>query len=126
MVFQTAKIVRVVSPVVAVVISVVAAPPLVRLQPPKVYPLREVVAVLSRDEVDTRRESEVNRVEDSDAGTVEARVFPSKTIVGLVAGVALAEVGIAVIPARQSRAASTVAVVFLCSDLIIELKPFDM
>jgi hypothetical protein len=125
-VFQTAKSVLVVSTVVVVVISLVAAPPRVRLQPPKVYPLLFVATVLSRDAVETRRESAETRVDDSDAGTDVAKVFPSKTIVGLVAVVALAEDGVAVSPARASRPVRTTAIVCLGLCVILELRTVIM
>jgi hypothetical protein len=88
--------VRVVSPVVVVAIEFVAGPPLLRLQPPKVYPARVVEIDLASDSVETISESAETRVDDSEAGTDVARVFPSKTIVGLAAVVALAEVGTAI------------------------------
>jgi hypothetical protein len=77
-----------VSPVVAVVISFVAAPPRVRAQPPKVYPLRLLVVVLDSDSVESRRESAETLVAVSVAGTEVVKVLPSKTIVGLAAVVA--------------------------------------
>jgi hypothetical protein len=87
--------VRVVSAVVVVVISFVAAPPRVSAQPPKVYPVLVVAEVLDSDSVETRKESEEIRVELSVAGTEVAKVLPSKTIVGLAAVEAVAEDGIA-------------------------------
>ena len=125
-VFQTAKIVRVVSPVVAVVISLVATPPRVRPHPPKVYPLRVVVTVLARDSVDNLNESAETRVDASDAGTEAAKVLPSKTIVGLAAVVALADVGIEVSPARASKPVRTIAVVLFDSDMTLELRTVDI
>ena len=121
-VFQTAKIVRVVSPVVAVVISFVAASPLLKLQPPKVYPLLVVLAVRDRDAVETLKESADTRVEASLTGTDVASVFPSKTIVGLAAVVAVADVGMATTPAIASSPARKTAVVFLESDMILEFR----
>ena len=123
--FQTANNVLVVSPVVVVVISFVAAPPRVRLQPPKVYPLRVVVAVRAKDSVETLRESAETRVDDSDAGSEVVKVLPSKMIVGLAAVEALAEVGIAIRPAMVSRPARTTEVVFLDSAMILELRKVD-
>ena len=105
-----------------VVISVAAASPLARLQPPKVYPLRVVVTVRERDEVESLKESAETRVAVSVASTEVASVFPSKTIVGLAAVVALAEVGIAVRPARASKPVRTTAVVLFVSDIILELR----
>jgi hypothetical protein len=125
-VFQTAKSVLVVSPVVVVVISFVAAPPAVRLQPPKVYPLRVVVTLLARDSVETLSESAETRVDDSEAGIDVAKVLPSKIMVGLAAVLALAEVGIAIRPAMASRPVRTTAVVFLDSDMILELRKVDI
>jgi hypothetical protein len=115
-----------VSPVVVVVISLVEAPPRVRLHPPKVYPLLVVAAVLSKDAVETRRESAETRVEDSDAGTDMAKVLPLKTIVGLVDVVALAEDGIAIRPAMASTPVRITAVVFMDSDIILELRTVAM
>jgi hypothetical protein len=113
-VFQTANKVLVVSLVVLVVIEfVVATPPRVRLQPPNVYPLRDVETLLASDSVESEREPVDTRVEASLAGTDVAKVFPSKTIVGLAAVVALADVGIAVSPAKASMPARTTEVVFL-------------
>jgi hypothetical protein len=80
-VFQTAKSVRVVSPVVEVVISLVAPDPRTRLQPPKVYPLLVVVNVLESASVETRRESAEARVAVVVEGTGVPKVFPSKIIV---------------------------------------------
>ena len=109
-----------------VVISFVAAPPRIRLQPPKVYPLRVVVTLLARDSVETLKESADTRVDDSDAGTDAAKVLPSKIIVGLAAVLALAEVGMAISPAMASKPVRTTAVVFLDSDMILELRKVDI
>ena len=114
------------SPVVAVVISVTAAPPRLRLHPPKEYPTREVVVLLASDSVESLREPSETRVAVSDTGVELARVLPSKTIVGLAAVVALAEEGIAVRPARASRPVRTTAVVFLVSDITLELRTVDI
>ena len=77
------------SPVVAVVIVVVdAAPPRVKLHPPKVYPVRVVEVVLARDAVEIDRESAESLVEASVAGTEVAKVLPSKMIVGVAASAA--------------------------------------
>jgi hypothetical protein len=81
MVFQTAKSVRVVSPVVAVVISVVAAAPRLRLQPPKLYPVLEVVVLLASDSLESLSESADARNAVSVAGVVSPKVLVSKTIV---------------------------------------------
>ncbi len=124
--FQTAKIVRVMSPVVAVVISVVAAPPRVRLQPPKLYPALEVVVLLSRDAVDSLREPSETRPAVSVAGVELPKVLLSKTIVGFAAVVAVADVGIAINPARVSRPVRTMAVVLFVSGVILELRTVDM
>jgi hypothetical protein len=124
-VFQTAKIVRVVSPVVAVVISVEAAPPRVRLQPPKAYPALEVVVLLARDSVDSRNEPSETRVAVSEAGVELPKVLISKTIVGLDAVVALAEEGIEVRQAMASRPVRTIEVVLFVSDVIFELRTVD-
>ena len=103
-----------------------AAPPAVRLQPPKVYPLRLVVTLLASDSVETLSESAERRVDDSDAGTDVAKVLPSKMIVGLAAVVALAEDGIAIRPAMASKPVRTTAVDFLDSDMILELRTVAM
>jgi hypothetical protein len=126
MVFQTAKSVRVVSPVVAVVISVVAAAPRLRLQPPKLYPVLKVVVLLSRDAVESLREPSETRVAVSVTGVELAKVLPSKTIVGLAAVVALADEGIAVSPAMARRPARTIAVVLFNSGIVLELRTVDM
>jgi hypothetical protein len=119
-VFQTANSVLVVSAVVAVVISFVAAPPLVRLQPPKVYPALVVAAVLESDSVDTLSESEEIRVELSVSGTAVARVFPSKTIVGLDAVVASAADGIATKLKAIRRDTVTIEISLCESDKTLE------
>jgi hypothetical protein len=115
-----------VSPVVAVVISVVAAPPRVRLQPPKLYPALEVVVLLSRDSVESLREPSETRAAVSVAGVELPKVLLSKTIVGLAAVVALAEEGIAIRPAMASKPVRTTAVDFLDSDMILELRTVAM
>ena len=114
------------SPVVVVVISVVAASPLTRLHPPKVYPARVVVVVLDRDSVETRKESDEMRVEVSVAGTEVAKVLPSKTIVGLAAVVALADEEIDVKPASARMLQSKIAVVLFGAELTAELRTADM
>jgi hypothetical protein len=122
-VFQTANRVLVVSVVVLVVIEfVVAAPPRVRLQPPNLYPLREVETLLASDSVERESESADTLVEVSVVGTDVARVLPSKTMVGRSAVEALTEVGTAVRPARANRPVRTRAVVFLDSDINLELR----
>jgi hypothetical protein len=125
-VFQTAKIVRVVSPVVAVVISVEAAPPRVRLQPPKAYPALDVVVLLARDSVESLNEPSETRVAVSDAGVELPKVLISKTIVGLAAVVALAEEGIEVRQAMASRPVRTREVVLFVSDVMFEPRNVDM
>jgi hypothetical protein len=116
-----------VSPVVAVVISfVTAAPPWVRLQPPKVYPLRVVTTVRDSDSVETLSESAETRVDASDAGTEVAKVLPSKMMLGLAAVVALADIGIAISPEIVSRPVRTIAVVLLDSDMVLELSTLGM
>jgi hypothetical protein len=85
-----------------------------------------VTAVRARDAVESLREPSETRVAVSVAGTEVASVFPSKTIVGLAAVVALAEVGIAVRPARASRPVRTTAVVLFVSDIILELRTVAM
>ena len=124
--FQTAKIVRVVSPVVEVVISVEAAPPRVRLQPPKAYPALEVVVLLARDSVDNLNEPSETRVAASETGVELPKVLISKTIVGLAAVVALADVGIAISPAMARTPVRTIAVVLFVSDVIFEFRTLDM
>jgi hypothetical protein len=111
-----------VSPVVVVVISLVAASPLVRLHPPKVYPARVVVVVLESDSVETRKESDEIRVEVSLAGTEVAKVLPSKTIVGLAAVVALADEEIAVRPAKARMPLRKIAVVLFEAEDAVELR----
>jgi hypothetical protein len=65
--------------------SVIAAPPRVRLQPPNVYPAREVVATLDKGPAEaTPRESISNLGVTSSLGEVAARELPSNTIVGFV------------------------------------------
>ena len=123
-VFQTANSVRVRSPVVAVVISVATVPPRVRLHPPNEYPVRVVTAVRARDSVETLRESAETLVAVSVAGTVVAKVLPSKTMVGLVE--AVADEGIAVSPARARRPVRTMAVVLFVSDMALERRAVDM
>jgi hypothetical protein len=76
--------------------------------------------------VETLSESAETRVEASLTGTEIARVFPSKKIVGLAAVVALAEVGIAVRPARASKPVRMRAVVLFVSDIILELRTVAM
>ena len=124
--FQTAKIVLVVSALVPVVMAFVTGPPGVRLQPPKVYPVRVVVAVLESEAVDKVKAPAGSRVAVSVTGTDEKRVFPSKLMVGVFSGVALAEVGIAVRPASASRPVSNTAVVLFDSDIILELRTVAM
>ena len=80
--FQTANRVRVVSAVVAVVITLVAAPPRVSAQPPKVYPARVVDTVLASDAVDKVTAPAGWRGAVSVAGKEAARVLPSKIMVG--------------------------------------------
>ena len=87
-VFHTAKIVLVVSAVVAVEIVVVTGPPAVKLQPPKVYPVRAVVAVLASDAVERVKAPSGVRAAVSVAGREEERVFPLKMMVGDSASVA--------------------------------------
>jgi hypothetical protein len=124
-VFHTAKSVRVVSPVVVVVISLVAAPPRVKAQPPKVYPLRVVTTLLARDSVDSLSEPSETRVALSVTGTEVAKVLPSKTMVGFAAVEALAEEGIAVRQAMASSPVRNIEVVLLASDVIFELRNVD-
>jgi hypothetical protein len=85
-----------------------------------------VVRVRERDAVESLREPSETRVAVSVAGTEVAKVFASKTIVGSAAVVALAEVGIAVRPARASRPVSTTAVVLFVSDIVLELRTVAM
>ena len=125
-VFQTAKMVRVVSAVVEVVISAVAAPPRVRLQPPKVYPDRVVVVVLDNEPVDTWNESEGVRLACSVAGTDVAKVFPSKTMVGEVAEVALADKGMVVSPVMASNPVAKRATTFLDIVFAAALNAYDI
>jgi hypothetical protein len=78
-----------VSAVVAVVMVVVAAAPTARLQPPKVYPVLVVGAVLASDAVESARVSPI-RFAVSVGGKELARVLPLKIIVGAEAMVARA------------------------------------
>ena len=78
--------------------------------------------LLASDSVESLNESAETRVAVSVAGVVSPKVLVSKTIVGFAAVVALAEVGIAVRPARASRPVRTTAVVLLDSDIILELR----
>jgi hypothetical protein len=73
-----------------------------------------------------RSEPSETRVAVSVAGTEVASVLPSKTIVGLAAVVAKADVGTAVRPAIASRTVKTTAVVLFDSVKIIELRTVDM
>ena len=82
--------------------------------------------VLERESVDTRKESDETRVELSVAGTEVAKVLPSKTIVGLVAVVALAEEEIDVRPARARRVLSKIAVVLFDAEIAAELRTADI
>lgn len=88
--FQTANSSLLVSEVVAVVTVVTAGPPAVSAQPPKLYPVLVVVETLVRASVVKFRESGETLVEVVFAGTVEAKVFPLKEIVGFSAVTALA------------------------------------
>jgi hypothetical protein len=76
--------------------------------------------------VESLREPSETRVAVSVAGVVSPKVLLSKTIVGLAAVVALAEVGIAIRPARASRPVRTTAVVLFDSDIILELRTVAM
>jgi hypothetical protein len=87
-VFQTAKRVLVVSALVVVVMVVVTGPPAVRLQPPKEYPARVVVANLASDAVERVKAPSGVRVAVSVGGRAEKRMFPSKMMVGVSAVVA--------------------------------------
>jgi hypothetical protein len=122
-VFQTANRVREVSDVVAVVISLVAAPPRVNAQPPKVYPVLVVAAVLASDPVETLRESEEIRVELSVAGTEVARVFPSKMMVGVAADVARAGAPNPKTPEMAREMIPAIADGFLVSDCVRMITP---
>ena len=115
-----------VSEVVAVVISVVAAPPRVSAQPPKVYPALVVAEVLASDSVETRRESEEIRVELSVGGTEVAKVLPSKTIVGLGAVDAYAEEGLATRPESANRPVRTIAIALFDPDMDFEFISADI
>ena len=66
------------------------------------------------------------RVDASDAGTEVAKVLPSKIMLGLAAVEALADVGIAIIPAIVSRPVRTIAVVLFDSDMLLEPRTVDM
>jgi hypothetical protein len=82
--------------------------------------------VLERDSVDTRKESDETRVELSVAGTEVAKVLPSKTIVGLVAEVALADEEIDVRPARARRVLSEIAVILFDTEDPEEIRKVDI
>jgi hypothetical protein len=125
-VFQTANRERVVSAVVVVVISFVAAPPRVSAQPPKVYPVLVVAEVLDSDSVETRKESEEIRVELSVAGTEVAKVLPSKTIVGLAAVEAVAEDGIAIRLATVKIPARTIEIGLCNPDIALKFMVLNI
>jgi len=76
--------------------------------------------------VETLRESEDTRVDASDAGTEVAKVFPSKTIVGLVAVVALAEEGIAIRLAIAKSPVRTIEMVLCDCDITLEFIAIDI
>jgi len=116
----------VVSEVVAVVISVVAAPPRVSAQPPKVYPARVVAEVLASDSVETRSESDEMRVELSVAGTEVAKVLPSKTMVGLAAVEAVADVGIEIRQLRANRPVRATETALFDSNMDFEFISADI
>jgi hypothetical protein len=125
-VFQTANKVRVVSEVVLVVISVVAAPPRVSAQPPKEYPALVVDSVLASDSVLTRRESVVMRFEVSVAGTGMPNVLPSKTIVGSSGVDAFAVVGIEIRQLRTNRPVITIEIALFDPDTCFEFNTSDI
>jgi hypothetical protein len=111
-----------VSAVVVVVISFVAAPPRVSAQPPNVYPALVVAEVLASDSVDNRKESDDIRVELSVAGTEVAKVFPSKTIVGLAAVDALADEGITTRLTIAKSPARTTEIGRCDSEMVLEFS----
>jgi hypothetical protein len=76
--------------------------------------------------VDTLSESAETRVDASDAGTEVAKVFPSKSMLGLAAVEALADVGIVISPAMARRPVRTIAVVLLNSGIVLELRTVDI
>jgi hypothetical protein len=125
-VFHTAKSVRLVSPVVAVVISFVAGPPRVKLQPPKEYPALDVVVLRARDSVESLSDPSETLVAVSEAGVELPSVLLSKTIVGFVAVVALADGGTDTSPAIVRIPVRTIAVVLFDSDMILVLATLAM
>jgi hypothetical protein len=84
------------------------------------------VIVLSSDSVESLREPSETRVAVSLAGVVSPRELLSKTIVGLAAVEALAEVGMAVRLARANRLVRKTAVLFLNSVIILKLRTLAM
>ena len=76
--------------------------------------------------METLSESEDTRVDASDAGTEVAKVFPSKTIVGLVAVVALAEEGIAIRLATAKSPVRTIEIVLCDWDITLEFITNDI
>jgi hypothetical protein len=88
-----------------------------------VYTLLVVAAVLASDSVKTRRESEEIRVELSVAGTEVARVFPSKTIVGLAAVAAVAGAPKPNTPEIAREMITAIAAGFLVSDCVCMITP---
>jgi hypothetical protein len=113
----------VVSEVVVVVISLVAAPPRVSAQPPKVYPARVVDRVLASDSVETRRESVVMRSEVPVARTVVAKVFPSKIMVGFCGVSARAGAPKPSTPEIAREMMTAIAAGFLVSDCECMITP---
>jgi hypothetical protein len=85
-----------------------------------------VVAVLAKDSVETRKESEETRVELSVAGTDVAKVLPSKTIVGFAAVVALAEEGSSVRAEIVSKLVINRPIAFFALDAVAAFITDDM
>jgi hypothetical protein len=84
------------------------------------------VVLLASDAVESLSESADARKAVSVAGVVSPKVLVSKTIVTGKSVEALAEVGIAVRPARANRPVRTTAVVLFVSDIIFELRTVVM
>ena len=76
--------------------------------------------------METLSESDETRVEASDAVTAVAKVFPSKTMVGLAAVVALAEEGIAIRLATAKSPVRTIEIVLCDWDITLEFITNDI
>ena len=93
---------------------VATGPPAVKLQPPKVYPARAVVAVLAKDAVERVKAPAGTRVAVSVTGREEERVFPLKMIVGVSASEAYAGAPRPNKPEIDSETTAAIATGLLC------------